>query len=202
MNNFTGLNCLYKVLDSKIFKNSTILTNEQSLSLCNITNIPSNQTWSLLYQASRDGFKASDFHNKVNGVQNTLIIVKTTSGNIFGGFTEADWGGSSYQTDPNAFIFSLVNSFNISVKMNIKQSYYAAYDSSYYGPTFGGGHDIYISDQSNTNTNSYSNIYSYEMPSFGYATSLLAGSYNFKTFEIEVYSVFIDRKQIFFKNIK
>ena len=78
--------------------------------------------------------------------------------------------------------------------MNIKQGYNAIYASSSYGPTFGGGHDIYISDQSNANTKSYSNIYSYEMPSFGYNTSLLAGSFYFKTLEIEVYSVLIDCK--------
>ena len=185
---------MYKVLDSKIFKNSTILTNEQSLSLCNITNIPSNQTWSLLYQASRDGFKANDFHSKVNGIQGTLTLIKTIDNFVFGGYTVADWGGYYYLTDPNAFIFSFKNSFNKSIIMKIKQGFNAIYASSSYGPTFGGGHDFYISDQSNINNYSYSNIYSYEMPSFGYSTSLLAGSYNFKTFEIEVFSVLIDRK--------
>ena len=78
--------------------------------------------------------------------------------------------------------------------MNIIQNIYAIYAYSYYGPTFGGGHDFHISDSSNTNTQSYSYIYSYEMPNFGSVTSLLAGSYSFKTFEIEVYSVIIDRK--------
>jgi len=185
-------------LDSKIFKNSTILTNEQSLSLCNITNIPSNQTLSLLYQASRDGFKASDFHSKVNGIRGTLTLIKTIDNFVFGGYTEADWGGSSYQYDSNAFILSLTNSFNKTFKLNIKQSYDAIHAYSSYGPTFGGGHDFYISDQSNINTYSYSYISGYEMPSFGYSTTLLAGSYNFKTFEIEVYSVFIDRKYFLF----
>jgi hypothetical protein len=147
-----------------------------------------------LYQASRDGFKASDFHSKANGVQGTLTLIKTVDNFIFGGYTVADWNGVTSTIDPNAFIFSFVNSFNKPVKMNVKPSYNSIYATTSYGPTFGGGYDIYISDQSNINTNSYSNIYSYEMPSFGYTTSLLAGSYNFKTFEIEVYSVFIDRK--------
>ena len=110
----------------------------------------------MLYQASRDGFKASDFHAKVDGIQGTLTIIKTVENYIFGGYTEADWGGYYYPADPNAFIFSLTNAFNKSIKMNIKQGYNAIYASSSYGPTFGGGYDFYISDQSNMNLNSYS----------------------------------------------
>ena len=185
---------MYKTLNSTIFKNSTILTNEKSLVLCNLTNISSNKSWTLLYQASRDGFKASDFHSKVNGIQGTLTIIKTVDNFVFGGYTEADWGSNSYQLDQNSFIFSLINNYNIPVKMNIKQNYYAIVAYSYYGPTFGQGYDFYISDLSNANTNSYSYINSFELPSFASSTSLLANSYNFKTFEIEVYSVNIDRK--------
>ena len=147
-----------------------------------------------MYQASRDGFGASDFHSKTNGVQGTLTVIKTINSFIFGGYTEADWDGYDYKNDPNAFIFSLVNSFNKSVRMNVKQSRYAVLPNSYYGPTFGDGPDIYISDQSNTNTDSSSFIYSYEMPDFGSSSSLLAGGYSFTTSEIEVYSVPIDRK--------
>ena len=162
--------------------------------LCNLTNIPKNKSWPLLYQASRDGFKASDFHSKVNGIQGTLTLIKTVGNYVFGGYSVADWGSYNSKDDPTAFIFSLNNSFNKSVKMNIKQGYNAIYATSSYGPTFGNGYDFYISDQSNINTNSYTNIYSYEMPSFGYSSTLLAGTYSFKTFEIEVYSVLIDRK--------
>jgi len=61
----------------------------------------------LLYQASRDGFKASDFHSKVNGIQGTLTIIKTVDNFVFGGYTEADWGSNSYQLNQNSFIFSL-----------------------------------------------------------------------------------------------
>lgn len=78
--------------------------------------------------------------------------------------------------------------------MNVKQSGHAVYLYASYGQTFGGGHDFSISDQSNTNDNSYSNINSYEMPDFGSSSSLQAGLSSFKTFEIEVYSVLIDRK--------
>ena len=188
-------------LNSTIFKNSTILTNEQSLLLCNLTNIPSNKVWPLLYQASRDGFKVSNFHSKVDGIQGTLTIIKTVDSFIFGGYTQVEWNYTRYYGyDDSSFIFSLNNSYNKPVKMNVKPNFYSIYTSSNYGPTFGNGHDFFISDQSNLIASSYSNIYSYELPNFASSTSLLAGSYNFKTFEIEVYAVLVDCNfKIYFK---
>ena len=69
--------------------------------------------WSLLYQASRDGFGALNFHSKCDDKPNTLTIVQTTNGNIFGGFTSAQWDSSrSIKFDNKAFIYSLVNKEN------------------------------------------------------------------------------------------
>ena len=67
------------------------------------------------------------------------------------------------------------------------------YCNSSYGPTFGGGHDLCISHNSNTNTGSYSNLgHSYTHPYYAYesneAKSFLAGSLNFQVSEIEVYT--------------
>jgi hypothetical protein len=49
------------------------------------------QKWSLLYRGSRDGFRASNFHSHCDNKPITLTIIKSTSGNIFGGFTSAHW---------------------------------------------------------------------------------------------------------------
>jgi hypothetical protein len=55
--------------------------------------------------------------------------------------------------------------------------------------TFGGGHDLHICDQPNKNNSSYTNQpHSYEIPQ-GKDNTWLAGSYNFKVLEIEVYTV-------------
>lgn len=68
------------------------------------------------------------------------------------------------------------------------------YTGANYGPTFGGGHDIYISDNSNGNTSSYSNLGHGYTSANGYiygstqAQSLMAGSYSFQVTEIEVYT--------------
>ncbi len=77
------------------------------LKLCEFTQ---DQKLELKYRASRDGFKASDFHSHCDGIPNTLTVIKARSGNIFGGFTEQAWhSDDDFVADPKAFIFSLVN---------------------------------------------------------------------------------------------
>jgi hypothetical protein len=57
--------------------------------------------WILKYRASRDGFDSNDFHKKCDGIRNTLTVIKATSGNVFGGFTEKAWDSSgSIVNDP------------------------------------------------------------------------------------------------------
>ena len=61
----------------------------------------------LLYKASADSDKASVFHNKCDGAQNSIVLVETKKGKRFGGFTTCSWSGECIdKNDPNAFIFS------------------------------------------------------------------------------------------------
>ena len=67
----------------------------------------------------------------------------------------------------------------------------AIYCGSSYGPKFGGG-DIHIASGSNSNQGSFTNFgFSYKHPDYQYesekAKSILAGSYNFQTVDIEVF---------------
>ena len=88
-----------------------------------------------------------------------------------------------------AFIFSL----NRDVKMmSTVRPQYASYNNKAYGPTYGGGHDLHIANYCNRNKNSYTNLgHTYKVPSNyrygGNARSLLAGSYQFKCSDYEVY---------------
>ena len=53
---------------------------------------------------ARDGYRDSDFHSQCGNKPNTLTIVKSTNGNIFGGFTSAQWNSiGSWQYDKSAF---------------------------------------------------------------------------------------------------
>ena len=62
----------------------------------------------LLYKATIDSDKASVFHNKCDSAENSLVLIKSTNGKRFGGFTTCSWEGNSIEKkDDNAFVFSL-----------------------------------------------------------------------------------------------
>ena len=159
------------------------------ISLC---EFPVDQKWTLIYRASQDGFEASQFHDKCDDKQNTLIIIKSTNGNIFGGYTEQSWSGNDFKVDLNAFLFSLINKDNKPLKMKCIKPDLAIRCSNYIGPNFG-NYDLEISSESNLKFYSRSNIgYSYEHPDYAHkseeAKSFLAGSKEFQVLEIEIYT--------------
>ena len=155
-----------------------------------------SRNWSLLYQGSRDGFLASHFHSRCDGKSNTLTIVKSNIGNIFGGFTSAHWNSSgSWQEDKNSFLYSLINKENRHLIFEHSSSNkYSIGSIKQYGPIFGAGNDICIFDSSNSNTSSYSNLgNTYTHPEYPFnspkAKTILAGTYNFQVVEIEVFQL-------------
>ena len=168
-----------------------------------------NRTWSLLYRGSRHGFEASNFHLCCDGLPNTLTIVKSTYGNIFGGYTTIPWKSIEYDEengfnyDPSAFIFSIVNDENIPLvfehaKESENTEKYvvrgSVWSDSKSGPIFGGGHDLLILDRSNIRRNSSSNLgctFTHsDYPMNSYRTKeILAGDRNFEVDEIEVFQM-------------
>jgi len=185
---YYGSNCQY-------FNSSKILNEMQSVQLFNL--VDNSSSWSLIYQASTDGFSSRIFHKKCNGILGTLVVIRAGLNEIFGGYTEADWSDNyRFKNDSNAFLFSLVNSYNLIVKMPIINPDYAIYTADYCGPTFG-DNDLSISTFSGVDnvdvSIGYSNLgRTYQLPSFlvygtTSAQSFLAGSYYFKVVDIEVY---------------
>jgi hypothetical protein len=68
--------------------------------------------FNLLWQGSRDGFIAREFHCRCDGRANTLMLILNTDGNVFGGFTAVKWENNcSYKGDDNLrnFLFTLRN---------------------------------------------------------------------------------------------
>ncbi len=190
-NNSYGINCEFTALNSTIFKNSTILTQELSIQLLIVTGLSTvnnNKTWKQCYQASRNGMSSSTFHSLCDGLLGTLTIYKTSNNFIFGGYTQADWSYSyfsSYSYDSNAFLFSLINNYNTPVRLNVTNPDMAIYSYPYSNlfPSFGSGIDLYVSD-----SYSYSNLgSSYNLPYGSSAHTFLAGSQSFQPIEIEVY---------------
>ena len=168
--------------------------------------------WSLLYQGSRDGFRCFDFHSRCDRKPNTLTIVKSSSGNIFGGYTVVPWKSLNrdgvYEYDRNAFIFSLVNKENRPLifeqtlesennENDENDENDEAQGSVWFGlevgPIFGYGYDLFIKDRSNTN-DSHSNLgYTYTHPEFPKkcqrTKTILAGTEKFQVNEIEVFQI-------------
>ena len=101
----------------------------------------------------------------------------------------------SYRSSSSNYLFSLRNKYNLSPFRSVvyRNSGYAIYTHPSYGPTFGGGHDLYIANNADKSTASRSNFgHTYRPPSgYGYGNSntraLLAGSYYFTPTEVEVY---------------
>ena len=104
----------YKDIDNNyLVRNfSSVLTNEEDIDFLNerfkkINPNIKKINYNLVYRGTRDGDRASDFHNKVDKIQKTLCVVKSQKA-LFGGYTEATWEGVNVDKfDENAFCFRL-----------------------------------------------------------------------------------------------
>ena len=156
----------------------------------------SDKQFKLLYRASRDGFEASNFHAKCENQPSMLTVIKTTKGYIFGAYTPMAWDSiSQHKTDPTAFIFSLSNTSKQPqlIPINTFMSSNAVYCFSTHGPVFG-CFDICIQNNSDVSTRNYSELgnsfdFKLHSPKTTEAQSFLAGSREFQTVEVEVFSL-------------
>ena len=108
------------------------------------------------------------FHAAVDGVGPTFILVQTDHG-LIGGYDPSSWNSStSYNftvadADRTAFIFNLSTASILRQLLNGQgnpgSGQYQTFNYSFYGPTFGGGHDLAVNDS--TLSSGYAYPYSY-----------------------------------------
>lgn len=174
-------------LDSKILKKSSDVTMLRKW----VNEKIKSSNWKLLYRGSKDGFSSANFHSKCDSKGPTVVLIKSNLGKIFGAFAEKDWSSSgSYQNSSNTFLFSIDRKAKYPLQPGHEGS--SQYCNSSYGPTFGSGHDLYICNNSNTVGSSYSNFpSSFKCPDTvnNGNSSYLAGAYNFKVEEMEIFAV-------------
>ena len=93
----------------KCFKSSSILTNEADFEfLLNKLSNYNPTSYKIIYKSSIDGDNVKTFHSKCDGEENILIIIETTKGLKFGGFTTVGFDNSGYELkDDNSFLFSI-----------------------------------------------------------------------------------------------
>ena len=178
------------VYASDLLPNSTIISDtDQSLLQSWVpSNLQSEAT--LLFTKTVDGSTSQSFHNLCDGIPNTLTVVKTTDGFIFGGYNGGSWNTSNnYQNNTTNFLFSVTNNTKHNL---INYPQYSSYNSSGYGPTFGGGHDLHIN---NSLSGGYTNLgHTYDCVNGSAGTAdcrnYLGGSYNnWQIEEIEVWGL-------------
>ena len=52
----------------------------------------------LIYKATRDGYKASDFHSKCDNKGSTISVIKSEYGKTFGVYTNLSWNSNNAYT--------------------------------------------------------------------------------------------------------
>ncbi|XP_068673411.1 uncharacterized protein [Montipora foliosa] len=173
--------------------------NKLNCFLAPVLQSPSHSRFVRCWRAKTDGWAASTFHRNCDGKGPTVTIIKVGS-YIFGGYTDVSWSSPSscdWASSSKSFIYSLYNINGYApVKLQVKSGgqSYAIYRCSGYGPTFGGGHDIRISDNAASNRDSYTRCgSSYPLPP-GYSSSRSScrfyaggGSHNFTPTDVEVF---------------
>jgi hypothetical protein len=93
----------------------------------------------LLYRASRDGRQSYAFHQRCDNRSNTLTLIQTKDGEIFGGFTPLAWdSGNQHKDDPSGktFLFALKTSDG-SAEQRFPLQTSAIYCAGSMGPAFG-----------------------------------------------------------------
>ena len=144
----------------------------------------------LIYNALLDGDSAKQFHKKCDGYNNTLTIIKTDKGKIFGGFTTLSWESQFHiKEGDKGFIFNY----------NKKKIYYKKKDSkieiitnSDFGPGFGNA-DLVVVNGFLGGAKSYDQT---SRPSTSYDTNgkeyALNDEYYFKVLNLFVYELIFE----------
>ena len=126
------------------------------------------------------GDTAADFHAAVDNQGETFSLIEVL-GNahgtfdqsiVIGGYNPVSWDGSlhnyvyNYSGPRDAFIFNLND--DVVMRQNAgHRGRYQTYNRISYGPTFGGGHDIYVA---NNLSYGYTNGWSYGNTTLPYST--------------------------------
>lgn len=99
--------------------------------------------FNLVFRSSRDGLISDNFHTLCGKKEqfNSLVVILTTDGEIFGGYTFGNWGMTGYREDKNAFLFN----YKQQKFFKVKDPQKAVYTSKGFLAVFGGG-DLVIAE--------------------------------------------------------
>ena len=170
---------------NNLFKESTLLSNEQKKLIDDWILKDTKKEFTLIYKASRDGYLCNDFHSKCDKKGPTVTIIQSNTGYKFGGYTSIDWdiSANNYKKDELAFLFSLNKKLKYPiVKENVS---YAIWTGASYGPIFG-GHDLLTLSDFKSNSNYCNKPIYYQTKE---VSELNGGKFNYSINEMEVFKV-------------
>ena len=129
-----------------------------------------------------DGDLTQTFYDKCSGKYPTIVIVKTTKGRRFGGYSSIPWENIGSIEDNNSFIFSL----DKKKKYKIKEPKKAIQTNTNYFAFGACPSDFYINNNCTSVNNNYNiNTGIYETTE----KNELNGEYNFTVSSYEVYQI-------------
>ncbi|XP_049874590.1 uncharacterized protein LOC126372757 [Pectinophora gossypiella] len=173
-----------------MFAGSLILQQDKSAFQAVINNWcgTPKQSWRLIFRASTHGYSSAAFHAACDGVAPVLVLVAPARGPPLGGYSDAAWAGGTaagYVPAERGCLFTLGDP---PTKYPLLKKAVALCYHPDCGPIFGAGADLLISNNCNTNSDSYSNLHSYGDPAAGAAPVSLAPDYNFTVLDYEVFT--------------
>lgn len=174
------------------FFGTLFLQNEEKILISEWIHPKKIIKFNLLYNNDKDSDGCSYFHYNCDGFFPTVTVILDTSGRRFGGYSTQSWSqspvGGNYARAPGSFIFNLSNKKKYDLQDPLCTN--AIYRNNSYGPTFGGGHDLYISDGCKPNTSSSCTKSNYITGN----VNLLGegGNTNFQVSNFEVYQVIFE----------
>jgi len=117
-----------------------------------------------IYVASYDGDGASDFHENCDGKGPTVVIIESTTGAVFGGYTDVSWSSiNGEHKSSTSFLFQLRPNF---IQYDIKDERSDCAVRHHHNLViFGCGYDLYIPNRALQNdTLGGVNAYTYNFP--------------------------------------
>ena len=109
-------------------------TEEEFKELFSFISGNNERQFRLLYSPTFDANTKEDFHKNCDNKGSTIVLVETSNGRRFGGFTSLSWkSNDQWVNDPCACIFS----FDTHKKYKLLLPQYSYYGGPGYGPHFG-----------------------------------------------------------------
>ena len=114
-------------------------TEEEFKELFSFISGNNERQFRLLYSPTFDANTKEDFHKNCDNKGSTIVLVETSNGRRFGGFTSLSWkSNDQWVNDPCACIFS----FDTHKKYKLLLPQYSYYGGPGYGPHFGAGDQL------------------------------------------------------------